>query len=85
MINKLILRRAGRYKNPVYNIIVVNKRNSCVGKLGVLYLCKFLKRRKIQVNINLFFFWLLRGLKPSMLLMKFLNMFFSLIVKYLHD
>jgi ribosomal protein S16 len=78
MLNKLVLKKAGRYKKPFYYIVVVNIRNRIVDKIGTLNLNfnNTLKKKKVQLNLFLFYIWLLRGLKPTKTLLKFLKLNF---------
>jgi ribosomal protein S16 len=75
MLYKLILRRKGRYKKPVFNIIIVNKKNKFLNKIGIFNSFSLKKVKKIQFNIFLLFFWFLKGLKPSFFLLKLLKIF----------
>ncbi len=75
---KLNLKRNGRYKKPYYNIIVVNKNNKLVAKVGGYNPIIVKKIKQIKINIFLLYCWLLKGLKISFFLSKILKIIFCL-------
>jgi ribosomal protein S16 len=72
---KLVLKRKGRYKKPFYAVTIVNNKSRIVEKIGSLNLNfnNTIKKKKLQINIFLFYRWIVFGLKPSYFLLKFLK------------
>jgi ribosomal protein S16 len=71
------LKRVGRYKKPLYQIIVVNKNNKFISKLGSYNPFTIKNNKKIFLNKFSVIFWISKGAFLTSFLLKTLKIFLT--------
>jgi ribosomal protein S16 len=76
MLYKLVLKRKGRYDKPFYSVVVTNKRNRIIEKIGVYNPFIISKKKQCDLNFYLLFIWLKKDLRLNLFLTKFFKLLF---------
>jgi ribosomal protein S16 len=79
---KILLNRVGRYKKPFYSIVVVDRFNKIIEKLGSYDPRAHNGVKSFYLNKFLLIYWLYKKAVPSLFLNKLMRIFFS---KFFYD
>lgn len=79
---KILLNRKGRYKKAYFNIIVVDRFNKIIEKIGSYDPYVINGAKSIYLNKFSLIFWLYKGAMPTIFLTKLMRIFFF---KFFYD